>query len=215
MFAFLGASLRGRGDHVDVNGVRVALTSIDTKSLMMCAYQYTGHLYSREESGYGPVVCKDGYVGGFDGTAASKSFFPGWAQMLELDKETREEWGRYATDPEKMAEFSAIFLIPWLLEHTQKEIVEKGQRAGIFATPYHTIETLLNDPHFRERGFWEEVDHPVMGKLTCPGPPFRIGGESWQFRRPAPLLGQHNEEIYAEHGYSKDDLVHLRQAGVI
>lgn len=135
--------------------------------------------------------------------------------MLELDKETREAWGKYATDPEKMAEFSAICLIPWLLEHTQEEIVEKGQQAGIFATPYHTIETLLSDPHFRERRFWQEVDHPVMGKLTCPGPPFRTGKEGWTLRRPAPLLGQHNEEIFTEHKYSKEDLVLLKQTGII
>lgn len=215
MFALLGVNARGHGDHVDVSGVRLALTGIDTKAMMMSAYQYGGHLYPREESGSGPHVCKDGYVGGFDGTAASITYFHGWARMMELDAKQREEWGRYATDKEKMAEFSEKFLRPWLLEHTQEEIVEKAQAAGLYATPYHTIKSLLNDAHYRERGFWADIEHPAMGKCTCPGAPFRIGKDSWQVRMPAPLLGQHNEEVYSDLGYTKNDLVQLKQAGVI
>jgi len=60
-----------------------------------------------------------------------------------------------------------------------------------------------------------EIDRPVTGKMTYPGAPFRMSEAGWQIRRPAPLFGQHNEEVYGEIGYSREDLVQLRQAGVI
>ncbi len=95
------------------------------------------------------------------------------------------------------------------------EIVQEAQAAGVMSTPFNTPGTLLTDPHFRERGYWKEIDHPVVGRLIYPGAPFRMDEGGWQIRRPAPLLGQHNEEVYGKLGYSKEDLIHLRQSGVI
>ncbi|MFQ5925569.1 MAG: CoA transferase, partial [Dehalococcoidia bacterium] len=78
------------------------------------------------------------------------------------------------------------------------------------------MEELLNDPHFRERGFWAEIDHPMTGKLTYPGAPIKAEEMPWVIRRSAPLLGQHNEEIYCDRlGYSRQDLVKLKEARVI
>ena len=219
MVAFYGAQVRGYGDHVDVNGVREELTSIDGKRCMMMAYQYTKHTHGRAKSASPAIrVCKDGYVFivGVGATAGSL-FFPALARMLGLTPEQIEEWGKpeVLNDPVKQGEFDEEDFGPWLLEHTMREIVEKAQAAGVMATPYNTPGDLLSDPHFRERDYWEEIEHPVAGKLTYPGAPIRMGVGGWQIERPAPLLGQHNEEVYGELGYSKGDLVQLRQAGVI
>jgi crotonobetainyl-CoA:carnitine CoA-transferase CaiB-like acyl-CoA transferase len=74
---------------------------------------------------------------------------------------------------------------------------------------------MLDDPHYKAREYWVEVEHPVTGRLRYSGQPFRMGENPWRLRRPAPLLGQHNEEVYAGLGYSKEDLVKLREIGVI
>ncbi len=77
-------------------------------------------------------------------------------------------------------------------------------------------ENLVNCPQLEERGFWTEVDHPVMGKVRMPGELFRMPESPWSMRHPAPLLGQHNAAVYSgELGYSKDDLIKLRQQGAI
>jgi crotonobetainyl-CoA:carnitine CoA-transferase CaiB-like acyl-CoA transferase len=48
-----------------------------------------------------------------------------------------------------------------------------------------------------------------------PGPPYQLSAAPWRLRGPAPTLGQHNAEIYAELGIGPADLAHLRAAGVL
>ena len=79
-----------------------------------------------------------------------------------------------------------------------------------------TSEDLVNCPQLEERGFWTEVDHPVMGKVRLPGELFRMPESPWSMRYPAPLLGQHNAAVYSgELGYDKEELIKLRQQGAI
>ena len=94
-------------------------------------------------------------------------------------------------------------------------IIEAVQAAGVLCGPINTTEDLINDVHWTARGFWAEIDHPVTGKLNYPGAPFKMMETPWRVGRPAPLLGQHNEEVYGELGYSKEDLVRLKEGGVI
>jgi crotonobetainyl-CoA:carnitine CoA-transferase CaiB-like acyl-CoA transferase len=78
-----------------------------------------------------------------------------------------------------------------------------------------TIPDLLETPQLRDRGFFDEVDHPSAGRQTYPGPPFRLEAMPWQAAR-APLLGEHNEEIYCgELGLRREELTILRASGVI
>lgn len=215
MFTFYASEVRGYGDHVDIDGVRADLTSIDRKHAMMVAYQYTGALDRRPDIGAAMLTpCQDGYV---SIGVPHALIFPRVARMLGLTPEQSAEWSQpgILMDPVKRGEFQKTFIIPWALEHTQRQIVEAAQAAALFNTPMYDTEGLLNDEHFRERGTFVEIDHPVAGRLTYPGAPFRMGEGGWQVRRPAPLLGQHNQEVYGKMGYSKDDLVVLRETGVI
>jgi crotonobetainyl-CoA:carnitine CoA-transferase CaiB-like acyl-CoA transferase len=118
--------------------------------------------------------------------------------------------------PERAEEFNAI-LLEWTLQHTKQECFFEGQRKenNVMCAPLNTPMDVVNDPHFRERGVWAKVNHPVMGEVEFPGRPFIMHECPWQMRFPAPLLGQHNEEVYGKLGYSKEDLVKLRENGVI
>ena len=117
-------------------------------------------------------------------------------------------------DPANLERFSIIWY-PWIAEHTKGEIIEAGQAAGVLCGPINTTEDLVNDPHWSAREFWADVDHPVTGKVTYPGAPFKMGETPWRVSRPAPLLGQHNEEVYSQLGYSREDLVKLSRQGII
>jgi crotonobetainyl-CoA:carnitine CoA-transferase CaiB-like acyl-CoA transferase len=92
-----------------------------------------------------------------------------------------------------------------------------GQRRGDVAPPPTalTVRDLLKAPRLKARGFFQEIDHPIAGRLIYPGPPFRSEAMPWQAVR-APLLGEHNEEVYCgELELSREELVVLRASGII
>ncbi|MSQ21849.1 MAG: hypothetical protein EXR53_00865 [Dehalococcoidia bacterium] len=84
-----------------------------------------------------------------------------------------------------------------------------------FALSFYAIDEVAQGPHFKERGFFVEVDHPMTGTVTYPGRPFLMEKTPWYLRRPAPLLGQHNNEVYTELGYSNEDIARMRGSGII
>ena len=75
---------------------------------------------------------------------------------------------------------------------------------------------LVDCPHLQARGFFVDVEHPVAGRASYPGMAVRLLGEDITDSQPAPLLGQHNTEIFGQElGYSDQDLILLRQHSVI
>lgn len=77
-------------------------------------------------------------------------------------------------------------------------------------------EDVLNDAQFESRGYFVDLEHPVVGDVKYPGPPFLMTGTPWHALGPAPTLGQHNREVLGERlGYSKDELSQLRAQEVI
>ena len=83
---------------------------------------------------------------------------------------------------------------------------------GISQTP----EDLANCPQLEARDFYWDIDHPVIGKIKVPSRLFNMTEIPSQYRMPAPLLGQHNAEIYTETlGYTSEDVVKLRELGII
>ena len=107
-----------------------------------------------------------------------------------------------------------------MLEFTEKytmlELFEAGRREGVPIAPILNIADFYNSPHTKAREFFIEVEHPVAGKADYPGPPYKWTETPAVMKRPAPCLGEHNEEVYCqEMGFSKDDLVALRGGGVV
>ena len=66
------------------------------------------------------------------------------------------------------------------------------------------------------RGFIKTMEHPVLGKYSTLGAPYQLSETPVRVVRPAPLLGQHNHEIYVgELGYADEDLKRFRTQGII
>lgn len=81
--------------------------------------------------------------------------------------------------------------------------------------PINTVADLFTSPQLQSRDFFKEIAHPVADTLLYPGNPVKLGEVPTVYQR-APLLGEHNKEVYAEMlGYSKEDVVRLREVGVI
>ena len=118
------------------------------------------------------------------------------------------------SDPELKEEFEQIFY-PWILSRSKHQAWEAAQKARVLSAPLNTMEDVANEPFFNQRGAFAQVKHPEAGSLKQPGRPFIMGDSPWELRRPAPLLGQHNNDVFSELGYTTEDLVCLCQMGVI
>jgi crotonobetainyl-CoA:carnitine CoA-transferase CaiB-like acyl-CoA transferase len=219
MAAFLGARYKGIGQHVDISIMESMLHSCDRKITYFAAYSYAGLISQREPIGaiglgpLGAYQCKDGYVQASIVTPKHWAKFCGLLESVYGDNIV--ERFPSAWELEKKEEFYAV-CIPFFLEHTKSEIHVMAREAGIAIAPMNTTEDVVNDPHLNERGFFIEVDHPVAGKIVQTGAPFKMSETPWQIRRPAPLLGQNNEEVYGQMlEYTKEDLLRLAEMGII
>jgi crotonobetainyl-CoA:carnitine CoA-transferase CaiB-like acyl-CoA transferase len=88
---------------------------------------------------------------------------------------------------------------------------------GILLAPLTTVKDVVESPQFAARGFWQEAKHPELGAtITYPGYPIKMNQAPYRVQRRAPLIGEHNDEVYEkELGFSKEQLGILKNGGVI
>lgn len=214
--AYYGSRYKGVGQYLDVSIMETAMGNVDTRMTECMAYQYSGRINTRQPWGGGFAVgiyaCTDGYID----IAAGASNLPRLVEMVNDDRLRDPKYADPAAafQPELKEEFDEVWL-GWLGTHSKKEVVEACLKHNVWISPVQTAADVVEDPHFNERGLFVEVQHPVMGKVKIAGCPFIMEKTPWQLRRPAPLIGQHNEEVYTGLGYSKEELVVLRQQGII
>jgi crotonobetainyl-CoA:carnitine CoA-transferase CaiB-like acyl-CoA transferase len=107
-------------------------------------------------------------------------------------------------------------MIEFTTKYTMMELFDRGREEGVPVVPIYDVSGFVNSPHTKARKFFVDVNHPAVGKYKAPGPPYKWSETFCGIKRPAPCLGQHNEEIYSkELGLSTDDLAALRNTGVI
>jgi crotonobetainyl-CoA:carnitine CoA-transferase CaiB-like acyl-CoA transferase len=100
---------------------------------------------------------------------------------------------------------------------TKKEFFREVIKREMLGYPVATVEEIFADPQLESRGFWQSLDHSELGiSIVYPGPFARFSESPCEVRRRAPLIGEHNEEIYCEElGLSKDELDKLAREGVV
>jgi crotonobetainyl-CoA:carnitine CoA-transferase CaiB-like acyl-CoA transferase len=104
----------------------------------------------------------------------------------------------------------------WLAGWKVQDLYRAAQEHRIPFAPINTMRSLYESEHLRQREFFVEVEQSGLGKLRVPGMPSRYGNSHWALRRPAPRLGEHNEEIFCgELGLPRQRLAELRLTGVV
>jgi len=219
MGAWFGAKYLGMpGQQLDISLQETLEAGIDRRMTNLIAYQYTGLQHIRiSESGTGfpsgVYPCKDGYFNVLSGIA----WWPRIVKMLGDPELANPPWctPEAQSDMQLKEEFETRWWWPWLSPKTKYEAWRAAQDVGVLSAPLNTTEDLLKDEHLKQRKFFVQVDHPVAGTVTYPGAVAIMAETPWQIKTPAPLLGQHNEEVYGQLGYTKQDLLLLHQQGVI
>lgn len=109
-----------------------------------------------------------------------------------------------------------VLLQEWVSQQTVIELYRAAQARRIPFAPVSTMGDLLRSEHLRARGFFVEITQPVARTHKYPGAPLKYGRTPWEIRRPAPTLGQHNDDIYRGRlGLSAEELAELRSQGLI
>lgn len=201
----------GEGQYLDVS-IQESVTLLSLQPEVV--YEYTGQVHHDiGGKGFGMYPCKDGgYIGPNAWTLPQRERMFTLLGVPELAEAPRFQDGvSFIANREELKGIIA----EKLLEQNSKELFQTAVEWGVPFALVPTTREVLDSPQHKERGFFEEVDHPVMGKVTMPGAPFKMMETPWQLRNPAPLLGEHNEEVYCQRlGHTKDDLVRMREQGI-
>ncbi|MFO7964586.1 MAG: CoA transferase [Desulfobacterales bacterium] len=172
--------------------------------------------------------CKDGYVHCVVGWGAAAGFSDSTARLVEWMNEenmapdwlTAIDWFNLGSDVSKMTQEEMDRIQKpfddFLLTKTTQEFSEEAARRGIMGCPVSNSQDICRDPHLEARGFWESVRHPELDDtLTYCGPFVKLSEAPMRVQRRAPLIGEHNAEIYNELRISKEEILLLKQAGTI
>jgi crotonobetainyl-CoA:carnitine CoA-transferase CaiB-like acyl-CoA transferase len=99
---------------------------------------------------------------------------------------------------------------------TVDEMYHEGQRRHLAFTPVNTAAAVANDPQLVARNYFVPIEHAGAGTLRYAGAPYRHSETPWSITRPAPHVGEHNEEIYCgDIGLSKNTLRQYRVSEII
>ena len=124
---------------------------------------------------------------------------------------------RFARSAARQANSAAMFeeIAEWTRQRTKREAMEAWAEAGVCAGSVYALDELYTDPHLLERGFVHEINHAHYGNIRLLGWPAKMSKSSVAIS-PAPLLGQHTDEVLREDlGFDGASIARLRAVGAI
>ena len=133
-------------------------------------------------------------------------------RLSEIEKQLKKE----TLDLIKTMDKRLSDCADWIKDYNKDDLYHRCQSLNCPIGMVTTVADLAASKQLEARGFFGEVDHPVMGNVKCPTAPYRFSQTPHRFHHPAPMLGEHNEEIFVNRlGYSREDLARMRGTGVI
>jgi len=237
MMAYYHREMTGVGQHVDVSmqdAVELTLmNAVEIYELLKANLVGLGQFFVsvRPQAGMlftrTVVPCKDGYVtlmfggGAFAGSSQSSRALVDWANTegyaLEMKGFDFPTMWDAATITQEESDTRNSYVAKFLMTKTKAELYEGATKRGILMAPCATFEDVLQNAQLEARGYWEMVEHPELGEtIKYPGAPVKMKETPWKIQRRAPLIGEHNEEVFEkELGLSKEQVSILKANGVI
>lgn len=167
----------------------------------------------RRSAPYQAFRSKDGYVTvGASGDKLWRAFV---AQVVN-----KPEWlqdPRFEKNPLRVKNVEALqeLIESVLVTQPTAHWVEKLDAAGVPGGPVYTYDQTLSDPQVQHRRMVYDIDHPKIGAMKTLGLPVKSSGDLTEIRKPAPLHGQHTEEVLRAVGYSEAQVRSLLAEGVV
>lgn len=107
---------------------------------------------------------------------------------------------RFATNPQRVMNRDALvpLLAQRMLTGARDHWLQALEVAGVPAGPINTLEQVYQDPQVIARDMRRELPHPTGGKVPVAASPLKFSDSPVQYQRPAPLLGEHTEQVLRE-----------------
>ncbi len=83
----------------------------------------------------------------------------------------------------------------WMRGQHRVEVAARAQKLGVPLVPVNTVKDIFESPQVQHRGFFAQVEHPVLGSSYYPTVPYRLSATPARIERPAPLLGEHTDRV--------------------
>ncbi|MCC8025834.1 MAG: CoA transferase [Clostridium sp.] len=196
--AYINRLKTGKGDKVDVALVDSMVSSLEIINMIyLCTGRVPERIGNRYEAiyPYDTFDASDGMVIIACGNDKLYGLLKGVLKIPELDREEFDGNIKRVENHEMLKEI----VESWTARRTIDEIVEILLAAGIPACPVNTIDRVVRDPHIAgAREMFVDLEHPVAGKMKVTGNQLKFTNNKIQIDTPAPLLGQHTEEILKE-----------------
>jgi len=243
-FAPIASSMSGwyrlTGDIIDPNGppIRPAEWHGDLDPALWAVISIFGALRYRDKTGEGQLIdvsqldCMIAQTGVSITRYMLSGELPWQAERKYMGLNTfgmfkaKDGWVYIAAEPQMMDRLLRAMRVnslekqeqleKWIAERRVSEVVDAMVSESVPVAPILQINETVEDPHVKARGTIVEMDHPTAGKVKMPGFPVKFSNYKAAIRMPAPILGQHNDEILTKLlGYSKEKIDELRKSGVI
>ena len=205
----------GRGQHVDTSLVEAGVAlSVWEATQYLSTGEVPGPLGSahRMNAPYQAIRCADGYI--TLGVANDRLFVrlaqalghPEWADAPAFVDDTERVKNRRLLADRIEAVTTTRPRAHWLTLF---------ERHDIPSGPINTYAQSLTDPHILSRDMVVETTHPTLGRLRTLGTPIKMSRTPLTPGRPAPLFGQHTDEVLEEAGYTGEQITAFRDEGVV
>ena len=207
----------GKGQLVDTS---LMGSIISLAGLMMDASAMLGQEFPRETRATAGNPMYNHYKCGDDKWLAvahlqPDRYWPIFCKALGIENlETDERFNSLEARGKNAAELVKI-LDERFQTKTRDEWLEILEKERCIATPIQRLGEVCNDPQALANNYFIDAEHSEAGKMRQVGFPWDFSETPASWRREAPKLGQHNEELLLEIGYSKDEIQHLREDGAI
>lgn len=149
-------------------------------------------------------------------SAGNDTFFPILLKIMGREEVLKDP--RFATLEARArhVEETEALVREWAEAHPVDEIVELVSGAGIPCAKVNSVSEMVQDPQVAHRGMIATIDHPTAGEVPVQGLNIHFSDTPESIRLAPPLLGQHNEEIYASWlGLTSQQIAELSSKGVI
>ena len=213
--------LSGKGQYIDVS-LQEALITYYTDAHPALAWIQLGENVTRVGTNSTLVVplgafpCREGWISAGIITPREWDTLAQWIYEVTGNEEVLNEQYRGGNqDRSPHIDILTAMFIDFSSRFTADELFHEGQRRNLVFLPVTDVSDLLQDPQLEASHLWTEMEHPHAGRLKYPLGVFDIENVT-PSGSPAPLLGQHNRDVYCgELGLTEQELVELRVGGVI